>query len=346
MGGEILRYCTRCGHEIPEGARFCRVCGAAQPEVGLAPVRTGIGRFWRVIVAGVMVLGVAGAFAFTIGWERPNSIPAAVPSSNTMVTFTPSQVAAPTVPSSTTSTTASSSTTTTTVPIGRPEPDAAYPESWASALIDAVNGHDFNLVAGYPGADEDSFRDFVEQVGGSLTLIEPCRRLDSVERLFCFVTDGRGNDWVVDFNTGSAGESFVSIAQTVYFGAIGFFQPYASIAADGAFGSGCTPGMDQLPDGDWFGSAVQRLRNSIEFDLMCLVPDPEYDSTIRNQNPKLRKVPVPQGVTVTLSRDGAWLVDVPYEQWAGMTRRMDSQCYVWLHVRNGRLVHISEMFFS
>jgi hypothetical protein len=73
--------CLNCGHEIPEDARFCARCGAAQTstrdgglrEGGLAvvkaPAQTGnqylhaLGRFWWLLVLGVGIAGIAAILA-------------------------------------------------------------------------------------------------------------------------------------------------------------------------------------------------------------------------------------------------------------------------------------------
>ena len=76
-----LMSCLNCGHEIPEDARFCARCGAAQtssrdgglPEGGLAVVKApllsgsqylrALGRFWWLLVLGVGIAAIAAILA-------------------------------------------------------------------------------------------------------------------------------------------------------------------------------------------------------------------------------------------------------------------------------------------
>jgi hypothetical protein len=76
-----LMSCLNCGHEIPEDARFCARCGAAQTmsrdgglrEGGLAVVKgptapgnqylRALGRFWWLLVLGVGVAAIAAILA-------------------------------------------------------------------------------------------------------------------------------------------------------------------------------------------------------------------------------------------------------------------------------------------
>jgi hypothetical protein len=80
--GSHLMSCLNCGHEIPEDARFCARCGAAQTssrdgglrEGGLAVVKApaaapgnqylrALRRFWWLLIVGVGIAGIAAILA-------------------------------------------------------------------------------------------------------------------------------------------------------------------------------------------------------------------------------------------------------------------------------------------
>ena len=73
---------------------------------------------------------------------------------------------------------------------------------------------------------------------------------------------------------------------------------------DDAAGSGCTPGVEELPDGVWFGFVAELGDAVIAFDLACLYTgdaayahgaDPEgADIMMRNDSPALRTIPIAQ----------------------------------------------------
>lgn len=61
-------------------------------------------------------------------------------------------------------------------------------------------------------------------------------------------------------------------------------------------GSGCTPGSDALPDGEYFGWA-QLVGSSLSFNLVCLwvgepPSDVQADNGIQDDSPKLRRLPL------------------------------------------------------
>ena len=82
-------------------------------------------------------------------------------------------------------------------------------------------------------------------------------------------------------------------------------------AADGADGSGCSPGADVLADGIWFGLVTAFEPAQLTFDLACrysgdrAAAHPDFDgggSVVVNDSDKLRVVPVNEGTSI-------WLLD-------------------------------------
>lgn len=122
-----------------------------------------------------------------------------------------------------------------------------------------------------------------------------------------------------------------------------------SIAPDGAYGSGCSPGPGPLPDGTWFGFVVARHSEAIDFDLACIYPDPMYDLPPVNSSTTLRSVPVDGDVPVR-----AMIPPVPtyaettYANWQPEACQFEdgAACAVWIRVLDGRVIDIEEVFFS
>jgi hypothetical protein len=123
-------------------------------------------------------------------------------------------------------------------------------------------------------------------------------------------------------------------------------------SADGAKGSGCSPGPGLLPDGVWFGYVSEWSTSQIAFDLACWWDDPEAEVQaaahgemysnfyISNDNTDVRLEPVagdipakkaswedggvytlseviadPEGGHGGSSSDGGYPVDYPYPVW-------------------------------
>ena len=134
----------------------------------------------------------------------------------------------------------------------------------------------------------------------------------------------------------------------------------------GVQGSGCAPGSDELPAGIWFGYLVAKGADTVTFDLACfLVPpaslpyltqdDIDADVTwyIRNDNPRLREVPVADGAVVyQLDGSAEFYLDVAFADWPlpGHMYSFEGTCPgagcpVWLYVNGGAATEIMEVFF-
>ncbi len=129
-----------------------------------------------------------------------------------------------------------------------------------------------------------------------------------------------------------------------------------------ASGSGCTPGVADLPDGDWFGYVILAETDAVEFDLACWftgVPaanaaaedgfesPPPNDYYIRNVSDDLRTIPIGDAGVVALQLSptgGPDLATVPYVEWVAGWASRDYQPGVWLEISGGVLVEITEQY--
>ncbi len=141
--------------------------------------------------------------------------------------------------------------------------------------------------------------------------------------------------------------------------------PTTTIDTDAlAEGSGCTPGTDELADGEWFGYVDAVAAETLEFDLACWFSGdaavlasaedgeespPPNDYYIRNVNPQLRSV------TIAADAEVAWLPNVGdptseetvvYASWvAGRELRgVELQPGVWLTIEDGEVTGIREQY--
>lgn len=131
-----------------------------------------------------------------------------------------------------------------------------------------------------------------------------------------------------------------------------------------AEGSGCTPGGDELPDGEWYGLVVSAAAGSIDFDLACWFTGeaavlasaedgeespPPNDYYVRNVNAQLRTL------DVSATAEVAWLPNVgdpsgeeslTYAEWldAREARGVDLQPGVWIVVEEGSVTSIREQY--
>ncbi|MGI9666533.1 MAG: hypothetical protein ACR2N2_05460 [Acidimicrobiia bacterium] len=89
--------------------------------------------------------------------------------------------------------------------------------------------------------------------------------------------------------------------------------------AGGFFGSGCSPGTANLPDGVWYGLIAKASAESIAFDLYCKGPPPadaeEWAFTIVNNNERIRQVPIGSGARAFAIADDGGHVVQPYSSW-------------------------------
>jgi hypothetical protein len=132
-----------------------------------------------------------------------------------------------------------------------------------------------------------------------------------------------------------------------------------------ASGSGCTPGTDVLPDGEWFGYVDSATAEVLEFDLACWFTGdaailaaaedgeespPPNDYYIRNVNPDLREVPVAADAEVMWlpNLGGPDLADITYADWiaARYTPGTEGEYKpgVWLTIADGEIVEIQEQY--
>jgi hypothetical protein len=128
-----------------------------------------------------------------------------------------------------------------------------------------------------------------------------------------------------------------------------------------ASGSGCTPGTEQLPDGEWFGFAAAASRDEVEFDLACWFSGsaaadaaaedgsespPPNDYYVRNDSDQLRSVPVAAGTEVAqlTPTGGPDSTIVDYGTWAGEWSSRDYQPSLWLTITGGEVVSIIEQY--
>lgn len=143
----------------------------------------------------------------------------------------------------------------------------------------------------------------------------------------------------------------------------GLFPPDPGEGSEGAAGSGCMPGPGELPDGEWFGYAVEIEADSIRFDLACFYfgdiaqekaeeagQEAPNDFFIINDNPELRTVEV-SGDTPAWSITGdptEGLEQLSFEEWPldqpTYTPCPGEFCSVWLEIEDGRVVQIVEQY--
>ncbi len=118
-------------------------------------------------------------------------------------------------------------------------------------------------------------------------------------------------------------------------------------------GSGCAPGAEVLPDGFWFGVAVEHRSDEIVFDLACWFDDPDADNGYRigNENTNLRTIQVAQGAMVwrvELGSEGGFAAPIPYRDWVGNYSVIVSCpgdfCLVWLRTEDGLIHEMVEQY--
>lgn len=127
-----------------------------------------------------------------------------------------------------------------------------------------------------------------------------------------------------------------------------------------ASGSGCTPGTEQLPDGEWFGYVTQAEPEDVLFDLACWFSGiaaadaaaedgeespPPNDYYIRNESDVTRIVPVDPGATVDqLVFSGPDTTSVAYDEWAEGWSSRDFQPGIWITITDGAVTTIVEQY--
>lgn len=125
-----------------------------------------------------------------------------------------------------------------------------------------------------------------------------------------------------------------------------------------ASGSGCTPGTEELPDGQWYGFVESAGATEIEFDLACwffgdaatlaaaedgALSPPENSYYVRNDNPMLRTITVAGITTVDRLIGGSpGHETVSYTDWLAAPGPAGNG--VWLTVENVVVVAIEEQY--
>jgi hypothetical protein len=231
-------------------------------------------------------------------------------------------------------TTVDSTTTTSVAGVDTSE----YPESWAQTLIDAANQDDFGLLDSYAFASDekrDLFRIFVESDLPELALVSQCER------------SGRGAECWVSFDNTQAYSAFLGGKEEVFLDIQVHSLTSEMVASDGAYGAGCSPGPGPLPDGIWFGFVAALSSDAFDFDLACIYPHPVIDQAPVNTSRTLRSVPVEADVLVREMHETElpW-VGTTYSQWRPDACQFDEGCAVWIDIRDGSVIYISEVFFS
>ena len=142
---------------------------------------------------------------------------------------------------------------------------------------------------------------------------------------------------------------------TVYQVANPHDPPYYPPSQPGAaplFGSGCSPGAGNLPNGIWFGEITNVGLNSFDFDLMCFAPNPpgstEEDGIgdITNSNPTLRTVPVNLSAHVYVLDAAMNWMDMAYQTWSAfptLGNGCPPSCPLdaWVYVNGGEATEIT-----
>ena len=132
------------------------------------------------------------------------------------------------------------------------------------------------------------------------------------------------------------------------------YRPESLPGAGEYFGSGCSPGRTNLPDGVWYGHIESATPSAVEFDLICFAPTPAGEDGVgrfTNSNPKLRTVPVSSSAMVyAVAPDGFWMLR-PYPEWY-----LDpfpeafcppGECWsVWLYVNDGEVTEVVQLWFA
>jgi len=130
-----------------------------------------------------------------------------------------------------------------------------------------------------------------------------------------------------------------------------YFPPSQPGAAP-LFGSGCSPGAGNLPNGIWFGEITNVGLTSFDFDLMCFAPNPpgstEEDGIgdITNSNPTLRAVPVNASAHVYVLDAAMNWMDMAYQTWSAAPTLGNGcppgcQLDAWIYVNGGEATEIT-----
>jgi hypothetical protein len=120
----------------------------------------------------------------------------------------------------------------------------------------------------------------------------------------------------------------------------------------GLFGSGCTPGGRELPDGVWFGSIDTYRDTDVAFDLACLYASGDQ-VRMENNSPTMRPLTVTHDTVVwALSDSGPGWIQIPYGEWTGPSSRCPiggtpdrDGCFWWVYLNDGFVTEMLEVAF-
>ncbi len=141
-------YCSNCGSQLPDDARFCKECGASTPGKGpVAPPPPAGGRsggrgIWIALAAiGIVVIALAIALPLIFLRANDTTTETIAASSTTLATTPPTSEQTTTSAAPTTETTAAPTSTTSSEPGGAIPGDSAgaWAETNISGLDQAVN---------------------------------------------------------------------------------------------------------------------------------------------------------------------------------------------------------------
>lgn len=130
---------------------------------------------------------------------------------------------------------------------------------------------------------------------------------------------------------------------------------------EGAEGSGCAPGGDDLPTGLWFGRVDSFDEEGISFDLACWFSGdaataaaaedgeespPPNDYYVRNENEQLRFLAVSADTPVLwyLSGDPNDSQSGTFVEWTDFLSQRDFYLGIWVTIANGEVTQIEEQW--
>ncbi len=124
-------------------------------------------------------------------------------------------------------------------------------------------------------------------------------------------------------------------------------------------GSGCEPGTDDLPDGEWYGGVREFDASGIGFDLACLFTGeaaiaasaedgeespPPNDYYVRNQNEQVRRLDVAADTPCTwyTSGDPNDEVNGTFSEWVEFLGTQEAYLGIWVTIEGGQVTEITE----
>ncbi len=136
--------------------------------------------------------------------------------------------------------------------------------------------------------------------------------------------------------------------------------------SDGALGSGCAPGAGALPDGAWYGYAVNWDATGLDFDLACFYvgaaadaqaaarndEEPPNGFYLVNDSPTTRRLPIDAATPayrLALPGDVVGLERTTYREMvtdppSGISPCPGEWCSVWVFVNDGRVTEVMQQY--